>query len=494
MLSRIRIRPHHLPVIGLLIILLGTALRLNVYVQNRSLIIDEANLARNIVERDYNRLFTTLDYEQYAPPLYSSLVKFLTQRFGVNEFVFRLPSLIAGILSLILLLAISKMVIKKYTGTWYALLLFAFSILAIRYATEFKPYAIDAAFTLGFIWWVLKTKQNGIRKSIILWWAILGALAIWFSMPVVFILASAGSALLVEARKNDRRMIPYIALMGVSWIISFGVYYMSILHHDAHSDYLSNYHKSYFFNFIPTSFAEANQSIKLLISLLRSATDQTIISLAWAGITFLTGLVLLIRDNRFTSILLAGPILLCLVTSHLKLYSLIPRLTLFMIPLILLIMGMGVSFLWDKANRVGKIALAAVMILTIANKDGYTYVWKSMEFENAKSVMQYINKNTSDDTFIFVQHDGVPAFIFYNEMYDKAWGFQNYHLAHWRESAETVIRKSLDNTGKDTFWIFLSHTFPQEHIDQYIEMGERIGVETDRFVSTHASCYLFNVR
>ena len=183
--------------------------------------------------------------------------------------------------------------------------------------------------------------------------------------------------------------------------------------------------------------------------------------------------------------------LFCLIASHLQVYSLIPRLTLFIIPLIIILIGAGVSLVWEKANRIGQLVLLAVMILTIINKDGYTYLWERMELENSKSVMKYIKEHPQNDTFIFVQHDGVPAFIFYNEMYDQPLGFTHYYLAHWDDSAEQLIRQSLKNSGDDTFWIFLSHTFPQKHIDQYILMGENIGDEIDRFISTQASCYLF---
>jgi len=69
----------------LLAIIIGASIRLTVYLQNRSFIIDEANLARNIVEKSYSDFIKPLDYEQYAPPVLSCALKLAIKLGGVNE-------------------------------------------------------------------------------------------------------------------------------------------------------------------------------------------------------------------------------------------------------------------------------------------------------------------------------------------------------------------------------------------------------------------------
>lgn len=58
-----------------IILLGGIILRLHVYLSNRSLIIDEANLARNVVEGNWLQFLQPLKYEQYAPPIFLCLSK-----------------------------------------------------------------------------------------------------------------------------------------------------------------------------------------------------------------------------------------------------------------------------------------------------------------------------------------------------------------------------------------------------------------------------------
>ena len=468
--------------------------RFNVYFQNRSLIIDEANLARNIYEKDYVDLFKAFDYQQYAPPLFSVLAKGVTRLLGVNEFALRLPSLLAGIFSLILMLMIVNLLIAIDSSRWYVLLLFSFSIIAIRYSTEFKQYSTDAAITLFFIFWALKCKDKDFNVSLTVKWAVLGALAIWFSMPIIFALASIGMAFLYKSRKNNKTILTYLLPLGTTWLLSFGIYFYLLLYNDAHTEGLLNYHSSFFFNFFPADLASITQNLNLAESLFRSTTDKTTFSIIWAILTFIVGVIFLIRKKRFVAILLISPILLCLIASHLQLYSLIERLTLFMIPLFMVIMGIGISYLWGKSNNVVKLLLVTSMLISVVNKNGYQYFWLKLEKEDSKSVMLYLSTHRTEDELIYVQSDGVPAFIFYNEMYDRAWNFKNYHLANWKEEPSEVISKILKSSTDDKFWLFLSHTFPKKNIEKNITSANKIAIEVDRYISVQASTYYFKLK
>ena len=135
----------------LLVLVTGALLRLVVYFQNRSFIIDEANLARNIVEKNFTDFFLPLDYEQYSPPLYSMANKLMTLVFGVHEYSLTFISLISGIGSLFVLYLVAKQLKIDRVIIIYICLLFSFSELAVRYSTEFKQYALDAFLIFIFL-------------------------------------------------------------------------------------------------------------------------------------------------------------------------------------------------------------------------------------------------------------------------------------------------------------------------------------------------------
>lgn len=139
----------HLPAV---LLLLGALVRFGVWMQDRSLFIDEASLALNLAEKSFAGLWGPLDYQQYAPPLFLMLMKSAVWFFGNSEQALRLVPLWSGLLALGLFGAL----VRRYTiGLWVAaaaVWIFAFSELHIRYATEAKQYGTDAAVALALVW------------------------------------------------------------------------------------------------------------------------------------------------------------------------------------------------------------------------------------------------------------------------------------------------------------------------------------------------------
>src|SRR6266446_4256159 len=82
------------------VIVAGAAARVMVWWQNRSLLIDEANLARNICEKRWAEFFRSLDYDQYAPPLFCLICKWVTKVLGNTELALRAFPLLCGLCSL----------------------------------------------------------------------------------------------------------------------------------------------------------------------------------------------------------------------------------------------------------------------------------------------------------------------------------------------------------------------------------------------------------
>eukprot|EP01136_Pigoraptor_vietnamica_P002975 Opistho-1_new@31642 len=125
----------------------GIAVRIAVYLQNRNLMIDEANVARNIYERGFLQLLSPLSYEQYAPPLWLWAIKATTTLANMGEQALRFIPLVSGFATLILLYLILKQ-LNLFRSAWYALLLLASGYIYIRYSTELKQYMTDAAHVL----------------------------------------------------------------------------------------------------------------------------------------------------------------------------------------------------------------------------------------------------------------------------------------------------------------------------------------------------------
>lgn len=473
------------------ILFIGLLLRWVVYQQNRSLIMDEANLARNIVEKGVVDFFQSLDYHQYCPPLFLLWSKLNITLLGVNEYALKLAPLITGIAVLFLFWLLIKRVIKEDVVEWYLLMLLSFSTLAIRYSTEVKQYTSDTAITLLLIWIALqfKNKKWSIQNSLL--WMIMGSLLVWASMPSIFILAAIGFAFLYQSWTTQQKIPIGLVASGVSWIFSFGIYFFSILHQDSATNGLKEYHHNFFFNFLPTNLDELLLSGKLILGLMTSVLDQTLVSFLFGILMLGSGGYTLIKKDKFAACLFLHPVLFALIASNFQLYSLIPRLSLFFIPLLMVVLGIGLATVWNKSTAIIKAGLIVLMIISVVNKEGYQYFWKTMEFENSKACMVYLAKQKKEKELVFVQHDAVPAFSFYNNLHDDAYHLKPIYFANWEERADVVVPKI--NRKNQKFWLFFSHTFPEDKI-VHLSSARKIGKEIMFYESITASVYGFNQR
>jgi len=83
-------------------LLFGFALRMRQYLFNRSIWLDEASLANNIIGRSFAGLTQTLDFGQGAPIGFLFIQKLMVTLFGGHDYILRLFPLIAGVVSLYL--------------------------------------------------------------------------------------------------------------------------------------------------------------------------------------------------------------------------------------------------------------------------------------------------------------------------------------------------------------------------------------------------------
>src|ERR1700686_4446208 len=90
------------------IIVFGALLRLTQFLSNRSLWLDEAKLALNIVNRSFVQLFKPLDYGQGAPIGFLMLERSALHLFGSGEYALRLFPFLSGMISLLLFYQLAK--------------------------------------------------------------------------------------------------------------------------------------------------------------------------------------------------------------------------------------------------------------------------------------------------------------------------------------------------------------------------------------------------
>lgn len=140
-------KQHHLPTrllwyASLAVILLAFAVRLQ-NLSGDSFWFDEV-LTMRVIEGGQAKIFSQSDH----PPLFYLLTALASHLFGANEFAVRLLSLIAGTISIPLLITLGHQMGYLETGLWAALLL-ALSPFHIQFSQEARHYALLMTISLA---------------------------------------------------------------------------------------------------------------------------------------------------------------------------------------------------------------------------------------------------------------------------------------------------------------------------------------------------------
>jgi len=429
------------------IILAGIAVRVDVFLLNRNLVLNEANLARNIFERNVFQLAMPLSYEQYAPPVFLWMLKLFTSVFGYSEYAFRIYPLLASVAVLYLMYRVLREFVS-FRSLWYPLALLCVSYIMIRYSSELKQYMTDILVVLSLILLAVKTNINKIAAGkFLLIWFVAGSIAIWAAMPSVFALAGVGCYYLLDSvKQREYNKIPFIAATGALWILQFLLYYFLILKPQIESNYLQNFHMDWFLYATPGNKGEWEHNLRVLRNLLEEAGGYNFVTLGFNTILLLTGIIFFTR-NTSKSLLVTIPLFAVIVAAALNQYSLIPRVALFTMPLMLILIGYGM----EQLMRVRFIAVPVIVVVLgvigIKNHSMINMAWNRTEVEEITDAMEFaVAHDIQSGKQLYLHNGARPAFIYYTQIHPGKAKWKNIadaHLLWWDADYDHHARTAL---------------------------------------------------
>ncbi len=206
----------------------GVALRVWGYADGRPLYMDERSLLRNLVLLPVFDFHTTLVEFQLAPPGFLVIERMVVRLPGSDMMAGRMVALVFGIASLFLFRSVARRLLLP-AAVPMAMGLFALSDWLIYYSAEIKQYSCDLALGLAALLLTLRAgpapERANVRGLVAL--AAFGAAGVWFSHPLVLVLAAVGTYLLGGAViRRDPRGIVILAGMGAAWLVSFAACYV----------------------------------------------------------------------------------------------------------------------------------------------------------------------------------------------------------------------------------------------------------------------------
>lgn len=477
--------------IGLVIGALGVLFRSIQYIHNRSLWLDEAMLAMNLLDRSFRQLLQPLDYNQAAPIGFLFAVKMITKLAGASEFALRLIPFVSSILLLPLFYYTARKFLSKNMAL-AGLFFISFSPSLIYYASEFKPYASDALICLSlFLLAINFVEKNGpVGVALILGAA--GALASWFSYPAVFVLAGIGLTLAGYAiHSRNKRQLILLAVIGTVWLASFVLQYFISLHRLEQNQVLDTFWQSYFAPFPPHNFADIQWYIDHSLDILQSTTRITLQGLVLFG--FLLGSLAYYRQNRLVFFLLVSSLPFLLAASALHRYPIIERMLIFFTPFLFLILLKGVEYLRNLLVREAGL-IAVTLLCLMAYFPTYATINNLIQppgREEVRPAMQYAREHwQSGDTF-YVYFFSIYPFDYYSRSMQIP--ASEYVLGTQPNQGYEAIRQEITQLkGRKRVWFLFSH-LRDNNLSIYLYFLHTMGKELQAYQAQDAAVYLFDL-
>jgi hypothetical protein len=499
---------------------IGAALRLSQYFANRSFWFDEAMLAWNIINRSFVELAVPLDYAQGAPIGFLFLQKLLTMLFGNTDYVLRIFPLICGLTSIWAMYELAKRVLPQCVAVIAAVVLFAFSDQLIYYASEAKQYSSDVVICLLLLLAIVRCLDRKLSRRHFAVLAALGAAALWFCHPALFILAGAGSALCAHfITSRDRRSTLLMGGVAGFWLVSLIIFYFVSLRELSANQLLVSFWQESFMPFPPW------RDWGWFINTLRSVMADPIgLPGPSAALLLAVGGISICVRRWQLGLMLLLPILLTLIVSALQKYPFSGRLLLFIVPIILLCVAEAVGrvhSLLDRLTRLPRIGLSvALAVLTWvaiipAGRAGW-HLWRPRLVEEIKPVIAYLSAHRQDNDVVYVYYGAEPVFRYYLPFYGLekvhvVWGCaprgaplpflacpqkpdRNYRSEN-RQNLNVYFHQLNQLHGKGRVWILFSHvSFPRANEEAlFLEHLDLIGRRLDQLNTKGSGLYLYDL-
>ena len=496
LLGRIEL-PQVYPALMVVLICLGTGIRLRAYLFNRSLWLDEASLALNIVNRSISTLFLEpLGWGQAAPPGFLVAQKFAVQAFGSSEYALRLVPFLSGVLSLLLFAYLAKRWLSP-TGALVAVGLFALSDSLIYYSTEAKQYSSDVtvALLLCCLTVYYESRPYSIFRLVLLGTG--GAIAVFFSHSAVFVLPGLALYLTVPRLiHKDWGEMRRLCLVFLFWAASFATCYLIFLRNQAANPILLTYWSDSFWPVPPHSVWNLLWPVE---SFLRLFDDPA--SLRFPGLIALLCIVggaSILTKKREVLFILLLPILLALVASGLHRYPFRGRLMLFVVPAILWLVSEGAGALIDSVkDKRTVISLAVIGLLFFYPLlQASVYLVKPRTQEEIKPVMGYLRDHWQKEDRLYLYYQSLVPFQYYADRYgfsDSDYTIAAAYKLDWNQYEADLAKLR----GRGRLWILVSHVTVRKGMDEeefLLNYLDTIGTRLDAFKAPGASVYLYDLR
>ncbi len=478
----------------------GIFIRIAVYLDCRSIWLDEASLAVNVLDRSLSQILKgDLYYSHAVAPIgFLAITKLFVMAFGNSEYSLRFLPFICGMVSFLLF----YIFLKKYASTEFsvllAVILFSGSTTLLRYTTEFKPYIVDVFFSLIFILYTLRLFSVGMSIQNLSILALLGLIALWCSYTSLFILAGVGLTLLCRTlSRKEHKAVFYLLIVFMVWALFYlGIFCLSL--HKVDTRIRQDYWR---YAFMPYPISSLSSQLWIVDSIVSMFYYPAGFHQAfYAVILFVLGDIAIFIRNRFFFWTLISPIIFAMMAAVFHRYPFSGRLLLFYIPIVYFVIAEGMAYLFYKKSIFLKMigCILFIIVMWFPFKVCHMHMrYYTVYREDIKPVLQYVKKHARSGDTIYIYNGAVEAFNYYRNLMGFGDEYQ-YIIGEGLEGNVDRFKQQISKLNKSRrLWIIFTHIAYDENgkgDDVYIlDYLNKIGRKVDEVKAYRASGYLYNL-
>ena len=494
------------------IIGLGVLVRLAQFLANSSLWVDEAALAVSIIGIPYADLTKPLEFNTGSPLGFLVASKLSIQLFGSGEQALRLVPLLSGIGSIFLLYAVARHYIRP-SAVPLALLLLATSTSVVRYSTFFRQYSSDMFIALLIILVQTYAMRSGLAFRWLITYTLLGAAAVWFSHPSVFVLAGMGGIMGANyLLQGNWRHAARVGAMSSAWLISFIASFKlttvgDLATNEGVKNAISNYNSA-FVPLFPTSLMDLQWYITVPFKLFDVPVGLPLTGLA--AVLLLIGARAVFIKDSYKFFLLVSPMAILFLASAARLYPISDRWFLFLVPSVLMLIAEGAMSLYGmtkNATPLIGITLIGLLLLHPVASEAFHLV-EPRGSERVRPALAHIQSRRTEGDALYIYSGGIKASTYYVDRFgmDDDEYTMGAHYVRDSSNAPRAAEKwgalelytsEIDEfIGNNRVWILFSNvntdngindeTFLLHHLDG-------IGRRLETFRADNAVVYLYDL-
>jgi uncharacterized membrane protein len=399
---------------------LGILLRAAQYLANRSLWVDEAWLALNLIDRPLSELTKPLAFNQAAPVGFLFVEGIVAKTVGVSEYALRLFPLVCGLVSIPAFAWLARHVLSAAAAP-FAILLFVVADGPIYYSSEVKPYATDLAVAVCLLAAGMLVAENAERRTrtarVV---AIAGLALVPLSFASVFVVAAVAAIISIRVLFDQHRQLTSPASLVIFlWgsaaigVVVFGATRAQRVRASLGDTrgFLGVGGSSsplHVVNVMGTQIAEG-------LGFLQERPFNHLDKLALLCVVI--GGFTLLRRNPTQLLMLVVPFALLFAASAARFYPILKRTDLFLVPAVVLLIAEGIAQITRSAPERGRAATAVVLAVLV----GAGPVWLASKrlvhprtAEEIKPVLEFVRDHSRPGDTLYVDYAAQYALLYYH--------------------------------------------------------------------------------